>query len=118
MTVTLSNYTFYLQIFSTKEALLMEIARVGRISKRGWRDLAGGLGSYSSALSCGTKKYRLGADVFQATFNSPCVLIRALSLQRKGLAAVIPDLPRAKILIQRWLQNIQTVAPRGGVRVR
>jgi hypothetical protein len=37
-------YTLYLQISSTKGALLMEIARVGRSSQERWGDLARGVG--------------------------------------------------------------------------
>jgi hypothetical protein len=40
----LNIYTLYLQILSTKEALLMEVARVGRSSQEGWGDLSEGVG--------------------------------------------------------------------------
>ena len=40
-----------------------------------------------------------------------------MGLQRADLAVVVPDVPRAKVLIQRGFDIIHNMAPRGGVKV-
>lgn len=47
-------------------------------------------------------------------FNSLCVLIGAMAMKPEDLAVVVPDLQKAKKMVESGLRNIHELGERGG----